>query len=119
MDGAELTVDQLCRYLDEDGFGYSLREDGITIILVTHDMRLAAQHCQEVLVMHEGRVLTLGPTREVFCRLEDLAQAQLEPPQVARLAHQLALQGMPGGVLTIDEFVEAYVAMRTRRRGPE
>ena len=31
MDGAELTVDQLCRYLDEDGFGYSLREDGTTI----------------------------------------------------------------------------------------
>jgi len=96
-----------------------MHHEGHTIILVTHDMRLAAQHCQEVLVMHEGRVLALGPACEVFCRLEDLAQAQLEPPQVARLAHQLASQGMPGGVLTVDEFVEAYVAMRTRRWGPE
>lgn len=31
MDGAELTLDQLCRYLEEDGFGHSVREDGTAI----------------------------------------------------------------------------------------
>jgi hypothetical protein len=31
MDGAELTLDQLCRYLDDDGFGHSVREDGTGI----------------------------------------------------------------------------------------
>jgi hypothetical protein len=30
-DGAELTLDQLCGYLGEDGFGYGLREDGTAI----------------------------------------------------------------------------------------
>jgi hypothetical protein len=31
MDGAELTLDQLGRYLEEDGFSYGLREDGTAI----------------------------------------------------------------------------------------
>jgi hypothetical protein len=31
MDGAELTLDQLCRYLEEDGFGHNVHEDGAAI----------------------------------------------------------------------------------------
>jgi energy-coupling factor transporter ATP-binding protein EcfA2 len=90
-----------------------MHREGHTIVLVTHDMRLATRHCHEVLVMHEGRVLAYGPTREVFCRSEDLAQAQLTPPQVALLAQRLQKQGMSCDLLTADEFVEAYAALRS------
>ena len=67
--------------------------------------------------MHEGRALAHGSTREVFCRAEDLAQAQLAPPQVARLARRLEQQGMPCDVLTADEFVAAYSALGTTALG--
>ena len=90
----------------------AMHRAGHTIILVTHDMRLAAEHCHEVLVMHEGRALVHGPTREVFCRLDDLAQAQLAPPQAGQLARRLEPQGMSCDVLTADEFVAAYAALR-------
>jgi energy-coupling factor transporter ATP-binding protein EcfA2 len=89
----------------------AMHHAGHTIILVTHDMRLAAAHCHEVLVMHEGRALAYGPTQEVFCRLEDLEHAQLAPPQAARLARRLTPQGMPCTVLTAAEFVAAYAAL--------
>ena len=95
-----------------------MHREGHTIILVTHDMRLVTRHCHEVLVMHEGRVLAHGPTREVFCRSEDLARAQLTPPQAALLAQRLQKQGLPCDLLTPDEFVEAYAALGTAALGP-
>ena len=93
----------------------ALHRDGHTIVLVTHDMRLAVRHCHETLVMHEGLALLHGPTREVFCRAEELARAQLAPPQAARLARRLEPHGFPCDALTVDDLVEAYVALRAAR----
>ena len=89
-----------------------LRAEGRTIILVSHDMRLVAQHAREVLVMHEGRVLARGCAREVFAQAELLARAQLAPPQVTQLAARLAPHGLPADCLTVGEFAAAYTALR-------
>jgi energy-coupling factor transport system ATP-binding protein len=85
-----------------------LHSQGHTIILVSHDMRLVAEFCPAMLVMHEGRLLASGPTREVFGRAADLAHAQLTPPQITRLSARLADLDMPPDVLTVDEFVRAW-----------
>jgi len=85
-----------------------LHADGHTIILITHDMRVAAEYSREMLVMHEGRILIHGPTREVFSRADDLRKAQIAPPQVTQLAQRLARWRMPDDTLTVDEFCEAY-----------
>ncbi len=84
-----------------------LHRAGHTILLVTHDMRLAATFAERVLVLHEGRVLLDGDTRWVFCQRERLRQAQLEPPQIARLAQRLRELGAPlrEGLLTVDELL--------------
>jgi branched-chain amino acid transport system ATP-binding protein len=37
-----------------------LRDDGMTFIIVEHNVDFVARHCDEVVVMAQGRVLTQG-----------------------------------------------------------
>jgi peptide/nickel transport system ATP-binding protein len=38
----------------------------LAMLFITHDLRVAAQVCDTVAVMHEGRVVEYGPAAEVF-----------------------------------------------------
>ncbi len=94
--------------LDLMGLLGSLHAAGHTILLVTHDMRLVAGSCRRTLLLHQGKALLHGPTREVFAQADLLASAGIELPQITALARLLAPQGMPGDVLTVDEFADLY-----------
>lgn len=80
-----------------------LNRHGHTIVLVTHDLELAAEYCRRVLVMYRGRVLFDGTPREVFREEKKLSEISLVPPQVCRLS--LAL-GRSEPCLSVAEFVE-------------
>ena len=88
-----------------------LREDGHTIIMVSHNMRLVAEYVHEVLVMHQGRILVRAPTAEAFAQVEQLEKAQIRPSQIMRLARRL---GMSGDTLTVPDFVREYGCARGR-----
>jgi polar amino acid transport system ATP-binding protein len=45
-----------------------LAADGMTLLLVTHEMRFARDVCNRVVFMHEGRVHETGPPAEVFAQ---------------------------------------------------
>jgi len=38
----------------------------LAMLFITHDLRVAAQVCDQVAVMQEGRIVEYGPAREVF-----------------------------------------------------
>ena len=38
----------------------------LAVLFITHDLRVAAQICDRIMVMHQGRVVEEGPTAEVF-----------------------------------------------------
>lgn len=50
---------------------------GVTLLLVTHDLALVAAHAQRVLVMQGGRLLADGPPALVLAQRDLLAQAGL------------------------------------------
>lgn len=42
------------------------RELGMALILITHDLGVIAETCEEVVVMYAGRVVERGPVRRIF-----------------------------------------------------
>jgi energy-coupling factor transport system ATP-binding protein len=88
-----------------------LRAAGRTVISVTHDLDFCAEHFGRVVVLGAGRVLLDGPAREVLAQAEVLAQTNVEPPQLMRLAAALRWAGPPRP-LTVDEFAEGWLAQR-------
>jgi peptide/nickel transport system ATP-binding protein len=43
----------------------------LAILFITHDLRVAAQVCDTIAVMHQGRVVEYGPAGEVFAHPKD------------------------------------------------
>ncbi|MEN9628963.1 MAG: hypothetical protein RJA10_2190 [Pseudomonadota bacterium] len=41
---------------------------GLTVLFITHDLRVAAQVCDSIVVMHRGRVVETGPVADVYAR---------------------------------------------------
>src|SRR5258708_30570794 len=73
-----------------------LHEEGQTIIVITHDMNLAAEYCDRMIIMANGQVILDASTREAFSSQEALRTSSLRPPQVIRLCQTL---GDPGACL--------------------
>ena len=42
------------------------KEKGITVIMVLHDLNLAAQYCDQLLLVHDGKMEALGTVEEVL-----------------------------------------------------
>jgi len=42
------------------------REQGVTMVLSTHDLNFAAAMCETLVLLREGRVLACGPTKDVL-----------------------------------------------------
>ncbi|MFB6091997.1 MAG: ABC transporter ATP-binding protein [Haloquadratum sp.] len=55
---------------------HDLREEGLTFLLVEHDMDLIMENCEHVIVMHQGRVLEEGTPAEIK-ESEDVIEAYL------------------------------------------
>jgi len=84
-----------------------LRARAKTVITITHDVDFSAEHFARVVVMVEGQILLDGPGRSVFAQAEALAQTDVDPPQLVRLAQRLGLADTP---LTVEEFIRARLA---------
>jgi energy-coupling factor transport system ATP-binding protein len=89
-----------------------LHRAGHTILLVTHDMKIAAACTELTLLLRDGEVLLYDDTRTVFCQRATLRETQIEPPQIMELASRLGPLGMPEGVLTVEECFDAYCNLR-------
>lgn len=51
-----------------DKFDANRRQIGTSIILVTHDIGLVAEYCEDILIMREGRVVEQGSVADVLVR---------------------------------------------------
>lgn len=88
------------------------QKHGKTIVVIEHHTEYIADYCKHVLLMKEGRVQWLLPTREALQRVEELEACNIFPPQVTQAAHRLQQEGhLPGDTplpTTVEEGKEAF-----------
>lgn len=73
---------------------------GNTVVLVTHDVEIAAEYAARVILMSEGRVIVDGEKHDV------LSQALLFSPQINRLAQSYGGHDMASKILTVSEALD-------------
>ncbi|HEY8449553.1 MAG TPA: energy-coupling factor transporter ATPase [Bacillota bacterium] len=88
------------------------RQEGMTILLVSHNMDEVARLAQRVFVLDGGRLALAGPVRQVYRHVERLRALGLDVPLPTRLVSALADRGWPldRDALTADEAAAAIAA---------
>ena len=81
-----------------------IHEDGISVVLSTHNLEFAAAVADRVCVMAEGNIVGRGTPREVFYNDSLLADADLHPPSAVRVARDAGL-GATARPVTEEELV--------------
>ena len=111
-----LVLDEPTTGLDADARGefyYYLRraqqEQGVTIVLVSHDMTEVATLANRLYVLNNGRLVMQGTPRTVFAQGDALRTWGLAEPPLSELLALLRKQGLaiPAGILTLDEAFAA------------
>jgi peptide/nickel transport system ATP-binding protein len=75
-----------------------VRELGVGLVIISHDLSVLADVCDRVAVMYAGRVVELGTSDEVFLRpLHPYAQALSQAfPRIGDATARYAPAGLPG-----------------------
>ena len=88
-----------------------LHEEGLTVVMVSHNMDDLANLCDRVAVMSEGKLLMEGTPAEVFTRTAELTSVGLATTSPEHFANLLRERGLPmphEGLATEDSIV-AYL----------
>lgn len=119
MKPSVLVLDEPTAGLDPKGqlemmdlFNRLHKEEGITIVLVTHQMEDVAIYADNMIVLDAGRVVDEGSPRSVFRNQKWLQSIQLDVPQTVEFANAVAqkkgweVEKLP---LTLDELADGII----------
>lgn len=88
---------------------------GKTIIVIEHHTEYIADYCKHVLLMKDGRVRWMLPTREALQRVDELEECNIFPPQVTQAAARLKKAGsLPQNQIlptTVQEGLEVFAPL--------
>jgi energy-coupling factor transport system ATP-binding protein len=119
-----LVLDEPTAGLDADGraeFYYYLQhiqqKEGVTIILVSHDMSEVATLADQLFVLYNGRLVAQGTPRTIFGQGQTLHQWGLTETPLGELLILLRKQGVaiPSDVFTFEEALNALQALDMAR----
>ena len=65
-----------------------LNRQGHTIVMITHSMRLVAEHAQRCLLMEGGKIMADGSPRDIFHDSDLVRAASLEMPSISRFSQR-------------------------------
>lgn len=83
-----------------------LHQNGHTILAITHDMRIAAEYADRIIVFLNGELVLDGTPSKVFQQTEILEKCFVTPPDSALLAQRLSKYGVPEELVTVNQLVE-------------
>ncbi|MDR0396896.1 MAG: energy-coupling factor ABC transporter ATP-binding protein [Oscillospiraceae bacterium] len=94
------------------------REDGVTVLMITHDMEIALDFAPRMLTLSGGRIIADGSTRELMRDEAMLKRASLIPAQMVALARRLGLApGEADDADSLAEWVASSVKGGAQRAG--
>ena len=86
----------------------SLRDEGRTVIMVTHDMRLVSEYAESLVVLGAGRVLYQGTPSDFFAEPALVARSGLAMPALGRVGTRLQEEyGAVAGLNTLERLTTA------------
>lgn len=94
------------------------KEQGVTVIMVSHDMNEVFENADRVLVFNDGKIAYDLPPRQLFRMEEEIRQMNLEVPQMAQFANVLEQNGIivPDDCRTVDEVYDFISGISTAAR---
>ncbi|MGD8968671.1 MAG: energy-coupling factor transporter ATPase [Anaerolineae bacterium] len=86
-------------------------EEGMTMLIATHNMDDVAALAGRVYVLEDGRIALQGTTREVFARADRLGALGLDLPAAVSIMATLRERGLdvPSDILTLEEAEETIL----------
>ncbi|MFW2369043.1 MAG: cobalt ECF transporter T component CbiQ [Desulforhopalus sp.] len=92
---------------------------GYTFIVVTHDMNLAAQIADRIIVLDDGRIAADNTARKILTDEGLLQKSRLEPPLLTKMFQRLLNDPVDRGEipLTIDEAIRFLKKHEPRQKG--
>ncbi len=102
--GREQMLSRIMRYA---------KDNGTTIIFVSHSMEDVAAMADKILVMNKGEAAMFAPTAEVFSRAEELQAMGLSVPSVTRIMTALRARGynLPDDIYTVEQATSAILSL--------
>ena len=79
-----------------------LNEQGVTVIMITHDMHLMLEYTQRALVFSDGQLIDDCRASQVLCNPELVARAALKETSLFTLANRC-------GITPPESFVERFI----------
>src|SRR5207247_9452352 len=72
----------------------SLKRQGVTLLITTHYMDEAAQLCDRLVIMHEGRILVQGSPRELIAHETSPQVVEVFDPSPDQQRELASLEGL-------------------------
>jgi cobalt/nickel transport system ATP-binding protein len=101
-------VENLVKLLKE------LNDEGITIVISTHEVDLVPDYANKVFVLVDGELIAEGTPKEIFAQPEVLERAHLKIPIVTDLFQQLETEGFDmenDYPLTVEEAKDKFLKL--------
>jgi len=88
-----------------------LNSEGITMILISHDMDLIAQLCGKIILLNEGKLIFYGGKDNFFESPQMLSSSRLKLPQTSLFLSELAQRGFKIDlhIYTLDDVVSELI----------
>jgi len=95
----------------------NIKDEGATVIMVSHSMDDVSKMCDRIIVMNKGQIALDGKPSEVFKHTELLESIHLGVPAASKLREQLNKNGfsLPDDIYTIEDVKTAILDSLKRR----
>ena len=86
------------------------RKEGLTVLMVSHDMELVQEYAGRVLVLHDGKLEGDGPVKTIMKDMDVLKKAHVLPAQIPMLA--FCNGAATAEIYTVEEMADAIARER-------